>query len=121
MCTTSSRCWTASEPIRGFQAGGASTPWSASGLRPHRDVDVAVRARAIKDAVKALQRQGFRVTADWLPVRVELSHEDRHVDLHPLQYRSDGSAWQAGLDGASFEYPAHRWVTGHIGDRPVVV
>lgn len=88
--------------------------------RPHRDVDVAILADVTDDAVQALQLRGFAVTTDWRPVRVELTLEERHVDLHLLHYRLDGSAWQAGLGDTTFDYPAHSWVTGRIDGRPVV-
>jgi hypothetical protein len=41
--------------------------------RDHRDLDPAIRAEATVSAVAALQEQGFSVTTDWLPVRIELS------------------------------------------------
>jgi lincosamide nucleotidyltransferase A/C/D/E len=88
--------------------------------RPHRDVDLAVRAEAINAAVEALRTRGFEVTTDWLPVRIEVSRQERHVDLHPLHYRDDGSAWQSSLNETTFEYPAEAWVAGRIGGRTVV-
>lgn len=88
--------------------------------RPHRDVDLAVRAEGIDAAVEALSKRGYAVATDWLPVRIELSCQDRHVDLHPLHYRDDGSAWQSGLNETTYEYPAEGWVAGRIGGRTVV-
>ena len=87
--------------------------------REHRDIDVAVRAETLDAALAALRHNDFEVTTDWLPVRIELSRHDCHIDLHPLTYRPDGSAWQAGLDDTTFEYPAHDWVVGHIDERAV--
>jgi lincosamide nucleotidyltransferase A/C/D/E len=87
--------------------------------REHRDVDLAIRAEALESALNALRQNGFHVSTDWLPVRVELTCAARHVDLHPLHYRSDGSAWQVGLENTTFEYPAEDWVVGHIGGREV--
>ena len=60
------------------------------------------------------------MTTDWLPVRVELTCGDRHLDLHPLHFRGDGSAWQSGLDQRGFDYPPHDWQIGHVGARPVI-
>lgn len=90
--------------------------------REHRDLDLAVDARVLGACLEVLQDNGFAVTTDWLPVRVELSDVagDRHVDLHPLHFAVDGSAWQAGLDGARFDYPSHAWVAGVVGGREVV-
>ena len=88
--------------------------------REHRDLDLAIRAEALESAVAALEQRRFTVTTDWLPVRVELTCGDRHVDLHPLHYRPDGSAWQSGLEQSTFEYPTKDWQVGHIGARPVI-
>lgn len=90
--------------------------------RAHRDLDLAVDAASLDACLTVLQDNGFTVTTDWLPVRVELTDEARarHVDLHPLHFAADGSAWQAGLDGARFDYPSHAWVAGAVGGREVV-
>jgi lincosamide nucleotidyltransferase A/C/D/E len=56
------------------------------------------------------------VTTDWLPVRIELSDSTSHVDLHPLHYLPDGSAWQSGIADARFDYPADCWVVGRIAE-----
>ena len=89
--------------------------------REHRDVDVAVDAGRLDACVETLQRNGFVVTTDWLPVRVELSDHvaGRHVDLHPLHFAPDGSAWQAGLDDSRFDYPADAWCEGSVGGTGV--
>ncbi|MGZ4600319.1 MAG: nucleotidyltransferase domain-containing protein [Oryzihumus sp.] len=89
--------------------------------REHRDVDLAVDAGRLDACVETLQRNGFVVTTDWLPVRVELSDPGggRHVDLHPLHSAADGSAWQAGLDGSRFDYPADAWCAGSVGGMEV--
>jgi lincosamide nucleotidyltransferase A/C/D/E len=88
--------------------------------REHRDVDLGIPATNLDVALTALRHDGFAVTTDWLPVRIELTRGDCHVDLHPLTFRPDGSAWQAGLDDTTFEYPALDWVVGHVGDRAVI-
>ena len=85
----------------------------------HRDLDLAVAASDLDAALAALDGLGYLVTTDWLPVRVELSGAERHVDLHPLHYRPDGSAWQAGLDDVTYEYPAEAWTDGLIGSTGV--
>jgi lincosamide nucleotidyltransferase A/C/D/E len=89
--------------------------------REHRDVDLAVDAGRLDACVETLQRNGFVVATDWLPVRVELSDHicGRHVDLHPLHFAADGSAWQAGLDGSRFDYPADAWCEGSVGGTGV--
>jgi lincosamide nucleotidyltransferase A/C/D/E len=98
---------------------GVDALWGAQ-TREHRDLDLAVTADRLQVALDTLAGSGFAVTTDWLPVRVELSDGDRHLDLHPLHYADDGSAWQAGLDDTQFHYPADGWTTGRIGAVRVV-
>jgi lincosamide nucleotidyltransferase A/C/D/E len=89
--------------------------------REHRDLDLAIRADALDASLIALTSMGYRVTTDSLPVRIELSAAAiRHVDLHPLHYEQDGSAWQAAPDDARFIYAADGWVVGRIGGRDVI-
>lgn len=87
--------------------------------RDHRDLDVMVLADRLGSALEALRDMGYEVSTDWLPVRVEVAAGDRHVDLHPLNPSPDGGSWQAGLDGARFDYPAEVWTTGRIGGHDV--
>jgi lincosamide nucleotidyltransferase A/C/D/E len=98
---------------------GVDALWGEQ-TREHRDLDLAVAAEELDVALRTLAGLSYEVTTDWLPVRVELSDGDRHLDLHPLHYADDGSAWQAGLEGSRFDYPADAWTTGRIGDRSVV-
>jgi lincosamide nucleotidyltransferase A/C/D/E len=88
--------------------------------REHRDLDLAIRADALAASLEALHVKGYSVTQDWLPARIELSDATSHVDLHPLHYDIDGSAWQAALDDERFTYPVNAWVVGHIAGREVV-
>lgn len=87
--------------------------------REHRDLDVAIPVELVTDAISALGAIGFTITTDWLPVRVELSQHQRHVDIHPLNFRLNGSAWQAGLQDTRFEYPVDAWTKGSIDGLPV--
>ncbi|MET0695212.1 MAG: lincomycin resistance protein LmrB [Propionibacteriaceae bacterium] len=107
--------WLACPGVSAKISGG----WGVDALvgratRDHRDLDVSVPADRLSEACTALADHGFVVTTDWLPVRVELSDSTRHVDIHPLNYRADGSAWQAGLDDTRFEYPPDAWTSGRI-------
>ncbi len=88
--------------------------------REHRDLDLAIDAEQLSAAVAVLVDLGFTVSTDWLPVRVELSDGCRHIDVHPLNYQPDGSAWQAGLQGTRFEYPPDGWARGSVGGTGVV-
>jgi lincosamide nucleotidyltransferase A/C/D/E len=100
--------------VRCWLGGG----WGVDALvgrvtRPHRDVDLAVAAEGLDRAVTALGALGYLPETDWLPVRLELAAPgERWVDLHPVVFDAAGDGLQAGLDGASFAYPARDLVTG---------
>ncbi len=104
-------------------------PWLAGGwgvdalierqTRIHRDVDVMVRADRLGDVLDILQDEGFRVTTDWLPVRVELDDGVRVVDVHPVHEDDAGGHWQAAPDGGRYHYPAGSIVGGLLGGRTV--
>lgn len=87
--------------------------------RAHRDLDVTVRAESLQAVLTALTAIGWQVQTDWLPIRVELERAGAYVDLHPLNYQPDGSAWQAGPGRVRFHYPADGWTRGHIAGTPV--
>ena len=107
--------------IRVWVAGG----WAVDAVvgrqtRPHGDLDLAVDADQLERLMALLREQGFSVTVDWLPSRIELTAADgRRVDLHPVAFREDGSGLQEGLNGTGFEYPADGFTTGTIGGRAV--
>lgn len=88
--------------------------------RPHRDLDLSIPAEMEAVALEVLGGLGYRIETDWRPVRVEVVAADRgRVDLHPLTFDQGGNGHQAGLDGASFTYPADCFTTGTIGGRKV--
>ena len=90
-----------------------------SRTRAHRDLDLAVEAHGIDEAVRLLGGLGYRPQTDWLPVRLELAApDDRWVDLHPLTFGSEGGATQAG-PAAPFRYPAADLRVGWLDGRPV--
>jgi lincosamide nucleotidyltransferase A/C/D/E len=107
---------------------GISGGWGVDALarqqtRPHRDLDLSVPLGHLDRALFALTGLRFAIAVDWLPVRVELSAGQVGVDLHPLRFRPDGSAWQAGLDTpdrwsgeevGGFVYPTDGWARGHV-------
>ena len=90
--------------------------------REHDDLDVVVRIEQLDAARAALEREGLSVTVDWLPTRCKLEDgRGRGVDLHPVVFRDDGSAWQHPLgDDAPYEYPRDGLAgRGRIGGREV--
>jgi len=119
-------------------------PWVAGGwgvdalaerqTRVHRDLDLMIRADRLDACLDVLRVDGFRVSADRLPVRVELDDGVRVVDLHPVHDDPDdpddpdqpddpdapGATWQARPDGGRWRYPAESWVGGLIGGRTVL-
>ncbi len=104
---------------RAWVAGG----WGVDALvgrqtRPHRDLDLAIDARA---EYAALAQRGDVVETDWRPVRVEVAAPGgRSVDLHPVAFDETGNGVQAAdIDGGLFTYPVACFVTGFIADRLV--
>jgi lincosamide nucleotidyltransferase A/C/D/E len=109
---------------RGFRvwiAGG----WAVDALvgrqtRDHLDLDVAVDERDFDALLALLGHQGYAVTTDWLPARVELRHADgRTLDLHPVVFESDGSGTQFGLGDERFLYAADGFTAGRIAEAVV--
>jgi lincosamide nucleotidyltransferase A/C/D/E len=83
--------------------------------RPHQDLDVEVPLTQLKAIMAHLDERGYRVTVDWLPVRVEMtSLEGLKVDLHPLTFDAQGNGRQEGLHGNYYLYPADQFTTGTI-------
>ena len=112
---------------------GVSGGWGVDALagrqtRDHRDLDLSVPADHLDRALFALTGLGFSISVDWLPVRVELTARQEWIDLHPVRFRPDGSAWQAGLDTpdpwssdqvGGFVYPVDGWAEGCVDGLPV--
>ena len=107
--------------VRHWVAGG----WGVDALvgrqtRPHRDLDLAVDAGQLPAVLALLRGQGYATETDWLPVRVELAAPgERWVDVHPVVFDADGHGRQAGLDGATFDYPATDLVVGSVDGHPL--
>jgi lincosamide nucleotidyltransferase A/C/D/E len=90
--------------------------------REHDDLDLVVPIVQLGTARAPLEKLGFRLAVDWLPTRCKLEDgRGRGVDLHPVTFRADGSAWQHGLGGdAPYQYPREGFAArGRIGGREV--
>lgn len=75
--------------------------------RGHRDVDINFDAACTEALVEKLLAQGYQITTDWRPVRIELYHpEYSYIDIHPFVLSEDGTAKQADLEGGWYEFPA---------------
>lgn len=86
--------------------------------REHDDLDLAVDKG--RDAIAALTAAGFTVVTDWWPGRVAVRRGDGvEVDVHPIRFRSDGSAVQTTVDGTEYVYPNDGFTMGVIAGREV--
>ena len=102
-------------------AGG----WAVDALlgrvtREHGDLDLAIDATLVDEAVEALGRIGLLSELDERLARLVLGDGRRAVDLHPIAWGPDGAGVQEGLAGECFVYPPGSTdAVGRIGDRPV--
>lgn len=106
-----------------YQVNGG---WAVDGLvgrqtRPHRDLDVFIDAEREGDLIGWLSSRGYRVVADWRPVRAELAGPEGRVDVHPMRIDASGDGIQDGLSGEVIVHAARDRVLGRIGGRAVVV
>lgn len=107
--------------IRAWAAGG----WAVDALvgretRPHNDLDLAVDADDLGALLDSLASDGFAITVDWSPARLELTATDgRIVDLHPVVFDARGAGIQSGLDGEQFHYAADGFTVGRIDGHSV--
>jgi len=73
--------------------------------REHRDLDIDFDAEYLPVLLETLRTQGYEITTDWRPCRIELYHpEYSYLDIHPLQIAADGSAKQDDYHGGFFEF-----------------
>lgn len=116
--------------VRALEAAGiryvVSGGWGVDALlgratRPHGDLDIAVDAARIEDAIGLLSDRGYVPANDQRPARLELrAADDRAVDLHPVAWDADGAGRQQGFEGRVFEYPAGSTVAGRIRGEEIV-
>lgn len=88
--------------------------------REHRDVDVDFDGEYTEVLLAALRENGYEVTTDWSPVRIELYHPRlSYIDIHPLVIDGDGSARQADLEGGWYEFQADWFSSAPYGGRTI--
>lgn len=86
--------------------------------RPHRDLDLVVDARDLDRCRGVLDGLGFVIETDWLPTRIEFEGpQDAWVDVHPLQFASEGDAHLILPDGAHVDYPPDAFAVGVLDGR----
>lgn len=79
--------------------------------REHRDVDIDFDARYTKTVISKLKETGYIVYVDWMPARMELKHDKYgYLDIHPIDFNSDGSIIQANPFGNAFVFQKE-WFT----------
>ncbi|MBA2718393.1 MAG: amino acid transporter [Chloroflexi bacterium] len=102
--------------VAAWIAGG----WAVDALvgeqtRPHRDLDLAIRAEQLDAAIDRLAGLGYRQALDRRPVRLVLEAAGgRAVDLHPVTFDEAGHGRQPGDDGRVFDYPPDAFGEGSI-------
>lgn len=88
--------------------------------RTHGDLDLAIDADLVDDAVGALAGLGLAIVADERPARLAVGDAARQVDLHPVAPRPHGTGRQTGLRGEVYVYPPGSTdASGTIGGRRV--
>ncbi len=88
--------------------------------RKHDDLDISIRSEALPAVLNLLEGLGFESRTDWLPTRIAVRDAaDREIDVHPLVFESDGSAWLPGMDKARYVYPADAFASGQVGSTRV--
>ena len=103
-----------------ISGGWAVDALTGSPSRDHQDLDISIRAEDEPAVMTLLLEQGFTIVTDWRPTRIALVHEEfGEIDVHPIHFKPDGSAWLPGLDGNRFLYPASAFTTGVINGTPV--
>lgn len=84
--------------------------------RDHADLDITVVGG--REAIDALTAASFEVVTDWWPGRVAMRRRDgAEVDVHPIEFQSDGSAIQTTREGGQYVYPADGFTTGVVAGR----
>jgi lincosamide nucleotidyltransferase A/C/D/E len=88
--------------------------------REHGDLDLAIDADEIDQAIEALEAVGLNVKVDERPARLALGDRRRSVDLHPVRWGADGTGRQSTGTGGEFIYPpGSSRAVGRIGGREV--
>ncbi|MHB8646061.1 MAG: nucleotidyltransferase domain-containing protein [Thermomicrobiales bacterium] len=89
--------------------------------RPHDDLDIVMEMAQLGAARDALCDLGFVLTVDELPTRCVLRDAgDRRIDVHPVEFDSEGGGTQQQPDGSAFRYPPEGLSgTGTIAGHPV--
>lgn len=88
--------------------------------RDHQDLDIAVPVESMPAVMELVDQLGYAVDTDWRPARVAVRDASgRVIDIHPIVFEADGSAWLPDMDGGRFAYPAESLTSGTIGDDSI--
>jgi lincosamide nucleotidyltransferase A/C/D/E len=110
--------------LRQLESGGIEA-WVAGGwavdavvgreTREHGDLDLALDAEQLDEAIALLEALGYTIETDWRPARLSLATgSGERVDLHPVRFARDGSGVQSGVDDATFYYAADGFIRAEI-------
>jgi lincosamide nucleotidyltransferase A/C/D/E len=88
--------------------------------RDHYDLDLVADLRQVSQILHTLNKLGFTLQEDELPVRFVMSNDDMgRVDFHTVTFDEAGGGIQAQPDGGEFRYPPDGLTTGSILSKPV--
>ncbi|MGI8688565.1 MAG: nucleotidyltransferase domain-containing protein [Thermomicrobiales bacterium] len=89
--------------------------------RTHDDLDIVTAAAQLDAAQDALHGLGFMLVVNELPTRCVLRDTgDRRIDVHPVEFDSEGGGIQQQPDGSSFRYPPEGFTgTGTVAGQSV--
>jgi lincosamide nucleotidyltransferase A/C/D/E len=83
--------------------------------REHDDLDLAVDAAYVDRLIELARGQGYEVSVDERPARLEMTAAaDRVLDLHPVVFATDGSGTQASDGEGVFYYSPNGFDVGSI-------
>lgn len=88
--------------------------------RPHRDVDIDFDAAYTEQLITALKAEGYKVTTDQMPVRMELYHPNLgYIDIHPFVLNDDGTSKQADPNGGWYVFEPDYFGTAEFTGRVI--
>src|SRR5881394_310918 len=81
---------------------GITGGWGVDALlkretRRHGDLDLGIGHGQVDDAIAALATLGYSVSEDERPARLELRSASGRVDVHPIEWRAEGTGIQHGF------------------------
>ncbi len=86
--------------------------------RDHRDLDIDFDDAYFDQLLTLLRHNGYSITTDWRPVRIELYHDRLgFLDIHPLTMAADGSTRQSDGKGGWYDFQFDWFTNVNFEDR----